>query len=446
MPSPEPENVPSPEPENVPSPEPSAPSPSPMDGHELRTPAPGASDAFFAARISAARDDIRAIHDEIREELDDDADSGSSSNRPFVDPESEPNDAFDAKVRRAIADAAMDADPTMMRDSDAFDRARYAAMLQERARAAEGSARGADADVESDSFALQPGDHQLRTPRDPTVAERSAFGPEYAYASVGRDGIAAGWRWRGMDSSSAPTTDVDDWASETRRRLKPPARGAFMGAPASALQPNLESLADDAAAAAERAASIEAANVAAEAEEQPRAESPDATATTTADSTPNREPQWRPPGGGASYDAAPMDRSRENTRAPPREEGEEIDEENLRPRGASFDEDDDVVAIAGDAAEADADSNADGTGDSDETAETSPTDETSDEHDALTCVDEECFEEENLRPRNAVSSDEPWDGEEEEEDDDEWNDAGPGYSSKRPWDDEESHMPPNMRG
>ena len=403
------------EPENEPS------------GHELRTPAPGASEAFFAARITAARDDVRAIHDELRDELVDDAET-TPSTRPFVDPESESNDAFDAKVRRAIADAAMDADPAMMRDSDAYDRARYAAMLQERARNGAGANADARSDSESGSFALQPGDHPLRTPRDPTVEERSAFGPEYAYASVGRDGIAAGWRWRGMDAKRAPAKDAADWATETRNQLKPPARGTFMGAPASVLQPNLASIVDDAAAAAEREAALaraaeaerEAALAraaeagAASAAEQPRAEStpnPGSPPTDVGDADE----------GPTSPLAARMDPSR-NTRAFPREEGEEMDEENLRARGASFDEEeDDVVAFA----------------------------ETSDEGDAPTCVEEECFEEENLRPMSAGSSDggpggasdATWDEEEEEEDDDDdWNEPGPGYSSRRPWDDEASHM------
>ena len=403
------------EPENEPS------------GHELRTPAPGASEAFFAARITAARDDVRAIHDELRDELVDDAET-TPSTRPFVDPESESNDAFDAKVRRAIADAAMDADPAMMRDSDAYDRARYAAMLQERARNGAGANADARSDSESGSFALQPGDHPLRTPRDPTVEERSAFGPEYAYASVGRDGIAAGWRWRGMDAKRAPAKDAADWATETRNQLKPPARGTFMGAPASVLQPNLASIVDDAAAAAEREAALaraaeaerEAALAraaeagAASAAEQPRAEStpnPGSPPTDVGDADE----------GPTSPLAARMDPSR-NTRAFPREEGEEMDEENLRARGASFDEEeDDVVAFA----------------------------ETSDEGDAPTCVEEECFEEENLRPMSAGSSDggpggasdATWDEEEEEDDDDDdWNEPGPGYSSRRPWDDEASHM------
>ena len=319
----------------------------------------------------------------------------------------------------------MDADPTMMRDSDAYDRARYAAMLQERARNGAGANADARSDSESRSFALQPGDHPLRTPRDPTFEERSAFGPEYAYASVGRDGIAAGWRWRGMDVKRAPAKDAADWATETRLQLKPPARGTFMGAPASALQPNLASIVDDAAAAAEREAALARAAEAGAAEavaasmaEQPRAES-----TPNLGSPPTDEGDADE--GPTSLLAAPMDPSR-NTRAFPREEGEEMDEENLRALGASFDEDEDDIVAFG---------------------------ETSEEGDAPTCVEEECFEEENLRPRNAGSSDggpggasdATWDEEEEEEDDDDWNEPGPGYSSRRPWDDEASHMPPNMR-
>ena len=204
------------EPENVPS------------GHELRTPAPGASEAFFAARITAARDDVRAIHDELRDELVDDAET-TPSTRPFVDPESESNDAFDAGFDAAIADAAMDADPAMMRDSDAYDRARYAAMLQERAEKRRGrerrrfrSIRNPDrsrfspAIIRFERLAIRPSRNDRRSGLNTRTR------PWAATASP-PVGVGAGWTWR------APAKDAADWATETRNQLKPPARGTFCG-------------------------------------------------------------------------------------------------------------------------------------------------------------------------------------------------------------------------
>ena len=249
--------------------------------------------------------------------------------------------------------------------ADQLERQRYAAMLREQAllaKEAEDTAWAKDLDP-----AL---DFELRTPRPPTAAERAAFGAEYAYESVGRDGIAATWMNQRIATSGGGGGGGGWDPDQTRRAMAPPKRPSFLGGveieeelpPPPPPPPPLEP-GEDARRGEQKA-----------------------------------DPQWRPPSSNW-----PKEEDEE-------EEEKEGEEDEDAPIGGA---DAGAEAVA---AEAAADSGA----------------------------ASESFADDDFDPRSSMDVPEEDDF---LDDDDEWNDAGPGYSSKRPWDDEgedDAHLPPKL--
>ena len=261
------------------------------------------------------------------------------------------------------------------------ERERYAQMLRDRSAAA----LTTSADDPPWTYQFEPGDFELCTPRAPTREERSKFGSDYSYSQQNKDGIATGW--------VAPSCDVpynSKWGDTTREGMKPPSRGAFMGAPSSSLQPLVEVMVPN-----------EKPTVSQEEVDAYRkrngVEADDAPAPSPASAEETTEPQWRPPAFSVW----------------PREDGDVEDEENVR---RSVDEDDEV-------------------GETEDVTEQEPetvfSNSAEDENDE---TEEDVVDRSEYNASLGSGSFDSFD-EFDDEDDGDWNDAGPGYIAERSWDD-----------